>query len=311
MNSLFLSRLGFWIVMNKVFALAFLLLSSCQFGQGGLASVLGSNVRVKPVPYSSSDKVTSIDRRAIINLKGGRKICRSSPFRARDFRSVLEKVEQESGSVKLEDKFLDELFKVGEESGNAASSTSKATLLEVEDNWLKFGLVIYNANRGTKKVNNKEQSRNFFLVIDSITYNATAVYEKQAFSHAGNIDPGYCDSSAEGGEAPPFLYFIPPNKRVDYKPLSNNPLENLILFISGFPIIDRSSQPSFSQQQRIQSASGQGGGSSQQEFYSSRKIRVIPKYTVELTLRGYFITKSGEQVAGFTKRVRLYTKSSL
>ena len=276
--------------MNKAFVLIFLLLNSCLIGQG---SGLNSKIDVAMVPYTSADKVIRDDRKLAIFLKGGRQVCRPSPFKARDFRTAL-KLKSEKVFTQLEDKFLDELFRVGEESGSTTSSASnKAVYLDVGDNWLKFGLVIANHNTGTEVVNNKKTSKNFFLIIDSIKYNAKARYGKQEFSHAGNINPGYCDTNAEGGETPSFLYLVTPGTQVNYRPLSRNPLENLTIYISGFPIIDRSSQPSFSQQQGIQ-----GGGVNLQGFYSQGDIRKIPEYSVELTLLGYFITKSGAKVPG-------------
>ena len=287
--------------MNKVFVLIFLLLSSCQFGPGGLASSLDLNVVVKLTPYTSKDSVVPSNRRPIIFPNGGRKVCRPYPYRVRDIRSILNLKEEGERAVKREDNLLEELFRGREEPESTVSSASNEPVrLEVGENWLKFGLVIANHNTGK---NDEGESRNFFLIIESISYNAFARYQGQDFSHSGSITSGYCDSNAEGGEIPPFLYLVTPGDQVNYKPSSKNPLENLTIYISGFPIVDRSSQPSSSLQQRIQ------GGGNLQEFYRPRDIKVIPKYEVELTLVGYFINRLGKEPIGFERRFSFYSTS--
>lgn len=263
-------------------------------------------------PYGADDEVRP--SRPIIRLKNitGTGICRRYPFTIRQARENLE----ESG---LKQEFIDEFF--GEqESESEERSNNDPVRTNVEGNWLKFGLWIANKN-------------NFYLVIDSLIYNATAIHKGQSFSHTGTIESSYCDNS-------PFLYFIPPNHKAPYEPFSRNPLRNLTVFISGFPIIDRSNQPSYNQQQRTQNVGrqfgiqgfGQEAGSNQQgaatggtqfggqqglggqqqnQVYGPNEIIVIPDYTVELTLRGYFMTKSGIPISDFVKRTRFLTQSSL
>ena len=317
--------------MNRVLFLIsfFLVFSSCQIGLvGGNSSILSSNVHIIIAPQGSGDKVFS--RNPNIFLKGGQKICRRRPFRASEARTTLE-------NAGLEKDFLDEFFDEEDEKveGNQGAGDERQTndpvKMDVGDNWLRFGLFISNANKGKD---------NFFLVIDSLVYNATAIYKGQVFSHSGNIDSGYCSSEEGGGETAPYLYLIPPNQKITYSPLSKNPFHNLQMYISGFEILDRSDQASYSQQQRIQSAQqqlgGQGFGNQQLDqnqqtgqnqpigqnqpyglqdqqnpSYGPNEIIVIPDYTVELILRGYFMTKSGIPVASFVKRTQFWTASSL
>ena len=296
---------------------SFFIFSSCQIGQGGNSSVLSSNVHIIVAPYGEGDKVFS--SKPIIFLKGGQKICRRRPFRASEARTTLQ-------SAGLEEDFLDEFFDEEDEQRGGPGDTERQTNDPVEvdmgDNWLRFGLFIANENKG---------KNNFFLVVDSLVYNATAIYKGQVFSHSGNIDSGYCDS--EEGETAPYLYLIPPNQKITYSPQSKNPFHNLTILIDGFEILDRSDQASYSQQQRIQNAQQQLGGQSfgnqqlgqnqqtgqnqpigqdqQNQSYGPNEIIVIPDYTVELILRGYFMTKSGNPIASFVKRTQFWTTSSL
>ena len=297
--------------MNRISYLFFLFLSasSCQIGTGG-TSALSSNVHVIVAPQGVGDKIFS--RRPIIFINGSRQACRPHSFRISEARNVLKK-------EGVETEFLDNFFGIDSnevegdegEGQNQEEPRSGKSIINVGDNWLKFGLWISNTNAG---------KNNFFLVIDNLTYSATATYKRVPYTHSGNISSGYCEGST------PYLYFVPPKRKVTYQPLSRNPFHNLTIFLEGFPLLDRSSESSIQQQRRVQSlqqvgATNTGIGSvlghhnntpnstEDKLTYSSNEIKVIPEYTVELTLSGYFMTKSGQPVANFVKRVQFFTQS--
>ena len=297
--------------------LLFFLLSSCQFGQWGRAAILSAGIRVVVEPYVQGGKVFS-GKPVLYADEGGEKICRSRPFRSGKARKTLEK-------EGVEDDFLDELF--GEEGEDVTESETvnlrrnESVRVDVGENWLEFGLSIANTNKG--------ENRNYFLIIDKLSYTAIARYKGQIFETHGTLDGSYCDSSSAGGDTTPFLYLIPPNSTIEYRPDSANPFANLKIYISGFDIIDRSEQLSSSAQRRIQSnqnnqnnqngQSGVGGGGQQgfqnnqqdteNQNYGPHEIIVVPDYNVELTLRGRFVTKTGIRVAGFVKRLSFFTQS--
>lgn len=298
--------------MNKFFLLSFIFyFVSCQFT--GQTSTLSSNVQVLVAPYGQGDRVRSTN--PLIFINGGSFDCRRSPFRFSDARASLEK-------EKIDPDFLDDFFgeenEEEEEGENADNTDNRAEVkednpvrIEVSENWLKFGLWITNLNRG---------QTNFFLVIDSLTYVATAVRGQEVFTHVGNVNSGYC--SGTEGEVAPYLYFVPPGKKIEYAPSSKNPFHNLTIYISGFPIIDRREEPSRRQQQRRNRASSLGSGNSNagqslglqnplDQIHGSNNIIIIPDYTVELTLRGYFMTKTGIRVSSFINRTSFTTASSL
>ena len=270
----------------KYYCFFFVILSSCQ-------PSLSSNVHVQISPYGIGKGVRRFTRRPtpIIYKDGGKKNCRSHPFKMRDIRRILR--EEES----LEESAIEKLFgeKKDQETENQPQK-DEAIQVEVGDYWLELGLFISNKNKGDKK--------NFYLLIRNITYVATANYRGEFFQHSGNIDAGYCSGEGSSGETSPFLYFIPPGTDIEYQPLSKNPFWNLTLYISGFPAIDRTGKPSSGQQ------SAQGGGASQSgKTYGRNELLVIPSYRVELTLIGYFVTKSGATYADFVKRIRFDTIS--
>ena len=295
-------------------SLSFFILSSCL--GGGLSSGgLSSKVSVSVVRYSFlSDKdFLPSNKRIVLYSKSitGQEICRPFPFTIRQARESL----KQSG---LSEEALEVFFgKKGEGleqiHEETAGEKNEPVKTDVSENWLKFGLHIYNRNGGELK---EKEKNNVYLVIDTINYVATANYKGQQFDHRGTIGLGYCDNA-------PFLYFIAPSSKIIYNPLSRNPFNNLTIFISGFQIIDRSNQPSYSQQQRIQSFSQSAGvagvnqqegtGQGQNQLYGPNEDTVIvPDYTVELILRGYFIRKSGQIVSDFVKRLpAFYTQSSL
>jgi len=296
--------------MNKFLPFIFFVLCSCQFqaGQSGSA-VLSSNINILVTPYGRGNAVVS--SRPIIFLEGGKnEVCRQYPFTTREARNVLEK-------ESVDPDFLDDFFDIDEDEDEGGSTTTdpqntaeelkKPVRIDVEDNWLKFGLWISNTNRG---------DNNFFLIVDSITFNAVAFYRNEKYEHNGTVTPGDC---AGEDESPPFLYFVPPQEKVEYNPFSENPFHNLIIYLSGFPIIDNSESTDRiggNRQSTASLSSGISSITSQSQpatpYYNPEtEIIQIPVYTVELILRGYFMTKSGARVASFVKRARFLTQSSL
>ena len=274
-NKLELFRSGWFMSLFRFFCyLSFFVLSSCSIGGGANQSLLSSRVRVYVNPSGEGDRVKF--NKPTIFISESREICRSAPLSIRDIRVELE------GSG-IEEDFLD-IF-VGE-LPEQAESREEEKIEPVRKatgrRWLKFGLTIANHNGS-----DSHPRDNYFLVIENISFTAEAVstYKKEKLTYNGSID-GDCGSSF------PFLYFVPPGKQVNYKPLSLNPLDNLTLFISGFPIIE----PSDSQE-------GKNKGPSR---------TVIPNYTVRLNFYGYFMTKSGTRIATFEKRgIRFRTQSSI
>ena len=127
--------------------------------------------------------------------------------------------------------------------------------------WMRFGLVLGNNNVGAT------------LVVDHVTLTTRGTYNSQIFNHVQTLGPGYCDA--------PFLYVVSPGNTLDYRPFSDNPLENLTLYLDGIPVVDSSE--------------------------SDLPMRVIPKQRVELTLLGWFVSREGSSVAPFSKRIHFRT----
>ena len=290
---------SFFVRLLFLFSCFFVLIS-CQIGSSG--SALSSRVLVRVAPSSIRP----------IQLTGGRKVCRPRPYSNFDARRAL----KEGSGLSLSKDFLDSFFGEGSQTAppDHGIRQNQPVRIDVGDNWLEFGLEILNGNRG---------ENNYFLMIKNINYNALAIHQKQVFTLSGTVGSDQC-----GG--PPYLYLIPPGQKIIYSDLSENPFHNLTLFLSGFPIIDRSNQPSPSLQSRAQNIGQQGQGtgsvssrrgtnSLQSDFYSPNEIIEIPRYTVELTLRGDFMRESEEAgddsdlipFSPFVKRIRFRAVSSL
>ena len=137
--------------------------------------------------------------------------------------------------------------------------------VSVSRNWLKLGLLIINKN--------VEKDKNYTLLIDHITFSAQREFKGQIFNYAKTIRPDYCGL--------PFLYLVQPGPILDYKPFSENPLENLTLYVDNFPFIDNSNEAS--------SAEG------------VPKI-IIPEYEILFTLRGQFILEGTPPIPFITRR---------
>lgn len=143
----------------------------------------------------------------------------------------------------------------------------------VSGSWLKFAFaIVRNANW--------EEGQYYTLMVDHLIFVVRAEEEGQVFNHAKILKAGYCGL--------PFLYVLPPEKTyIRYEPRFNNPLENLALYIDGFPVIDSIEDSGFSE---------------------SESVTSVPIYEVELTLTGRFISEEGKTIAPFIKHVNFKTK---
>ena len=114
-------------------------------------------------------------------------------------------------------------------------------------------------------------------------------------------------------------------RRIDYKPQSDNPLENLTIYMGGFEIVDNRQRETASllsrgfqdigSQQVSTQQNTQGGESSvisdeQRPLGSSEPILRIPNYYVEATLIGHFVLADGTRISEFIKRVSFETQPS-
>ena len=266
--------------------------SSCTFTS---SSGSGSDVNIVVNPFGPNDKIRSFQ--PFLRIKSQSESeeempCRPRPFSLKDLKQILEN----DDSIDIDQDYLDswlDLEETEQSSQEQANSPRNLKVVQsIQGSWTKIGLKIENANK------------EFFLVIESIAYFGRARYKGQQFSLQGTINPSDCQG--EGGDLPPFLYFIPPARQVEYKPLSGNPLENLTIYIEGFEVIDPSQDPSCDSQRETNQQSGIGvsavlNTSDNQTTCSDRLI--IPKYTIELSFIGYFKTKSGIRISQFRQRV--------
>ena len=291
----------------------FFLFSSCV----GSSSISSSNVKVNPVAFHSDSIARTASGRPYIRLKGARQICRWRPFTLRDLRLRL-KNDVGLSEDAMNKYFFPETEGESEESESNTRAESQPVYYNAENNWTKFGLVIQNET-------------NFTLVIDTIRYQARAKCGNEIFEHSGEFDSSYCAS--EGG-ATPFLYIVPPSRvgQVNYIPQSSSPFDNLTLIIDGFPIKDRTEFASKNLQNTFSSSTQNNFGSAgntennnldqQNRECQPNEIIVKPRYTIELTLIGYFIVTrrppdregvnrepgdDGEEVNYFVKRVSFQT----
>ena len=316
----------FFLKLNLLIILLVLTVSCSQAGNSNRG--LSSKVTVIPAPYGIGDAITP--SRPTIFISRGQYTCRPRPVNPRILIAYLKK-------SSLADSGFSNIFGISEEELGLIENQSVSE--RIFDNsgplredvggggegWLKLGLFISNGNVG---------KQNFFLIVDSVSFVASAQYRNESFQASNDIQAGYCSGSGESISTPtggaqaadisqqenvdlgsPFLYIIPPGQKVTYSPTSPNPFHNLTLYLSGFPIIDRTAELAPDQKRRIDSVDGNTNTASQasaneRTFYSGDSLIVIPRYTVDLTLRGYFTTPEGEPVAAFTKRVRFFTQSS-
>ena len=133
--------------------------------------------------------------------------------------------------------------------------------------WMRFGLIVGNNNVG--------ENGNYTVVIDHLTLMARGKHSQNVFNHVRPLRSGYCGM--------PFLYVVPPGNTVDYRPLSDNPMENLTLYLDGIPVME--------------------------SIESNQPIKIIPEYKMEFTLMGWFVSEDGSSVEPFFKRFGLSTPS--
>ena len=133
--------------------------------------------------------------------------------------------------------------------------------------WMRFGLIV--GNKWEKEVTN------YTVVIDHLTLMARGKHDQQVFNHVRTLRSGYCGM--------PFLYVVPPGNTVDYRPLSDDPMENLTLYLDGIPVVE--------------------------SIERNQPIKIIPEYEMEFTLMGWFISEDGSLVQPFFKRLGLHTPS--
>ena len=267
--------------MRKTLILLFFLFSllpSCI----GTSSFSSNDVRVIVTAFHADSLVRTDSGRPYIRAKGTRQVCRWRPFTARNVRSQLRK------HVDLSEATLNKYFFSSEEEESTETESNQVVggrpiYYQTEGNWTKFGLVIQN-------------STEFTLVIDTIKYHARASCGDEILDHNGEFDSSYCSSE---GETAPYLYIVPPAKKgviVKYIPKSANPFDNLTLIIDQFPIIDRTDEPSTNLRNAFRSSTTGGDTSvSQNRGCQPNETVVIPSYTIELTLIGYFIIPDGPE----------------
>ena len=300
-----LRRLSFCAALFSLAISAACIVSS-ESGEGGQWAV-----RAIVNPYGPKDEIRSAQ--PIIYKTGGDFHCRPSSPDQEDVRRILEKQE-----ISLDkDSLILDIFNLSEESEDSSADAGAAALttegneksrpvtVTVGDGWLKFGLVVFNGNQ------------NFHLVITEIAWYARSV-GVEGWSASGNVVSNYCGSQV--------LYFVPPGKKVDYRPHSKSDiLSNLTIYLSGFQLVDRTTQPS---RELIAQTGGPGGGEGGGSeaglggdgaagAADGTRGRVpenctifIPKYRVELVLRGYFITPAGTRVRDVADHVHFTTRSS-
>ena len=174
----------------------FLFFNSCVFGSGVTGGFLSSNVDIIVSPYGVKD--TRFARNPVIFLSPGEKVCRFYPYRAFAARSEL-------SSSGLKEEFLDILFGATAEEIHAAEDArnnqnqqqnNSPVRVNVEANWIEFGLFIQNKNTGKNA---------YHLLVQTIKFISKAECGEQTFSHSGDVSTGYC--LADGGGVPTLSLF--------------------------------------------------------------------------------------------------------
>ena len=141
----------------------------------------------------------------------------------------------------------------------------------VSGSWLKFALAI-------ARNESWREGENYTLMVDHLVFVVKEAKGGQVFHHAKILKAGYCGL--------PFLYVLPPEKTyLRYDPRLDNPLENLVLYIDGLPIIENAVADSGDNVSLIEA----------------------PEYEIEATFTGRFISEQGETAAPFIKHVILKT----
>ena len=289
-------------VLRSIFflTLSFYFLSSCQFSGDGGEGLYSSRVQVYVSPFGRGD-VLRPSRPILFLGKGEENEMLPCRPRKPDFNNIRENLNE----FGLDNEIFRDLYNLSDDEEETAEGDDddRPRYEDVEGNWLKLGLAIGNTNTGV--------DNNPFLVVEQLIFVARARIGDREFSNVQTISSGYCET--------PVLYVVPPARRINYEPHSNNPLQNLTIYVGGFPIIDRTQLPS----QSLARISGGLGGLQQAPspgqssegapgnfIRSGESLIEIPEYQVELTLRGYFILEDGTRLTEFAKRIRFRTQTS-
>ena len=178
--------------------------------------------------------------------EGKELICRSSSFDLPSFESTP------GWKEVLNRTLLDEYLNRGD--GPVTTSVTGV--------YIQFGLIVINGSGET-------------LVIDTVSVTGRAVYNGQIFNHSTSLNSGYCGL--------PFFYVAADGEALTYHPLSDNPLENLTLYMGGFPVVD--------------------------SLEEGQPVIVIPGYDMELTFMGWFFSEEKAVSKPFFKRLSVKTKA--
>lgn len=294
------------MILNKFLTIPlFLFLFSSCIG-GGSGGFFNSQVSVRVVSQFNDSFLRTATGRPYIRLQGGPRICR---VRAFNVENIRERLLETGVSEEILNDYL--FYDSGEESsGESAENSSKEERsldpipYNVGENWIEFGLQIQN-------------NTDFALIINSVRLNGIGRCGGKTYSYSGDEkSPGYCSGSGF-----PILYIVPPRRRIEYRPDSTNPFHNLKLYFSGFEIEDRRGEPSKRLQNIANTGSSQirtqgdtGNSATQNESLAgacepNREDYAIPRYQLEVSLRGYFIGLSSEYATvDFFKRVSFSTE---
>ena len=259
---------------NEILFLKFLLVLlvfsiSCS-GRGSLSS----NVLVLPLPYGKGDVIQPGRPRLTYSLQQETVPCR------REYPNLRSIRDKEDLDV-IADLLLEDLIQ--EEAATdpqQRAARREPVNVPVSGGWIKLGLLIDNKNAGP--------GRNYTLLVERLEYSADGQCEREGLEPCksyGTIASGYCIL--------PFLYLVPSAKRVDYKPLSNDPLHNMTIYLDNLPVIDRT---------RPQDGEGKDplpGGAS----------LILPQYKITMVLTGSFLLGDGTVIEPFLKRIRFRTSA--
>ena len=257
------------ISFRIIFIILLIFTGSCYFGDSG--GGLSGRVIVYILPYGEGDVIQTQKPRLNYSPQEEEVPCRKEQPNIRSIREIedLEVI----AKLLLGDSEEDE-----DQDGNQRQNSDEPVEVTVNGGWIQLGLLIDNKNSGV--------GRNYTLVIDQLQFHWDGNCEREGQGEckgSDTISSGYCDL--------PFLYLVPSGLKVDYKPLSDNPLHNLVLYVDGFEVLDSSSV------------------SAEDNELPGGAFRIYPQYKVELTLTGRFLLEDGKTIEPFIKRVRFSTTS--
>ena len=259
------------------FFVSFIFIGSCSFG-GGASNFFGKeckktgslegNVAILILPYGKGSVLQPRKPRLAYSPEGEEVPCRPERPDLEDIRDVE--------ALKVIAKLL-----LGDEEeidseGNQREGRDEPVNVSVSGGWIKLGLLISNNNTGP--------SRNHTLRINRIEIHGNGNCEQEGQPSCvfhRTITSGYCEL--------PFLYLVPPCSSVEYRPLDNDPLHNLSLYVDNIPIIDASTLPE------------------RENKLPGGVTLILPRYKVEVLLIGDFLLADGTAIQPFRKRIRFTT----